>query len=312
MKFLVVISVLAVCATSVTPFFLHGGKKTAAAPVSEAPAPVASGGGGFDLAGLGNIVAIPLGIKKQLLISHQKKINQKFDHLIGFFNKFSSNLGGSSSSANAGAGAGSVGVSGSGSNNHDFEQGTFDSHSTGGGFDSSFDSGNSFSSSSGSSSTGSFGAQGGFDAGHGGFDAGFSTGGSTAGAGSTGLSFQGQGGANYNGQSSGSFSQAGGQSVQTYHPQPAPNTQYSSQPITLHLYQVDVPQAAAISSHQHVDSAPAFEQQVQLDVAPEVPTSYDAPPSGPSNVYGPPGHNPSPPINTYLPPSNCNNPTHRH
>jgi hypothetical protein len=66
MKFLIVLSVFALSASQVTPFFFGGhGKKPAAAPApAPAPVPVAapvaapsSSGGGGGLGGLGNILA---------------------------------------------------------------------------------------------------------------------------------------------------------------------------------------------------------------------------------------------------------------
>ncbi|XP_070491418.1 uncharacterized protein [Chironomus tepperi] len=222
MKFLIVLSVLVVCASAKPLFFNHpllsgllgggGGSSSNAAassssysapappppepvyaPAPPPPAPVASGPAPNPLAGLHKIIMIPINIKKSLLQAHQAKFNKKIQGLLGAFQGLGS-LGGGGSSSSAGASSHSISgpepqviPSGPAPNG-----GSVDYNTLGGG------------ESSGSSS--------------------FSS--------SNGLS-------------------AGG-NVQTYHPQPAPNTNYHSSPIVLYLYPVS--DQSSSSSHASAGS----------------------------------------------------------
>lgn len=118
-----------------------------------------------------------------------------------------------------------------------------------------------------------------------------------------------------------SFSSGGGHSsggnVQTYHPQPAPNTNYQN-PIVLYLYPVNqgLSQASAGSSSGNYQPGPApqpdcnhsvqqpapFVPSPQPQPAPFVPEIQPAPfvpePVAPQQTYGPPDFVPAPPISS--------------
>lgn len=117
--------------------------------------------------------------------------------------------------------------------------------------------------------------------------------------------------------SSGSGLSSGG-NVQTYHPQPAPQTNYHKEPIVLYLYPVDQSSShsSAGSSSVNIQPAPIAPRPdcnqpavIQPQPAPFVPEPQPAPfvpepapfvpePVAPQQTYGPPDYQPAQPIST--------------
>lgn len=126
--------------------------------------------------------------------------------------------------------------------------------------------------------------------------------------------------------SSGSGLSSGG-NVQTYHPQPAPQTNYHKEPIVLYLYPVDQSSShsSAGSSSVNIQPAPIAPRPdcnqpavIQPQPAPFVPEPQPAPfvpepqpapfvpepapfvpePIAPQQTYGPPDYQPAQPIST--------------
>lgn len=115
--------------------------------------------------------------------------------------------------------------------------------------------------------------------------------------------------------SSGSGLSSGG-NVQTYHPQPAPATNYHKEPIVLYLYPVDQSSSHASSGSSSVNFQPAQPAPdcnqpsvPQPQPAPFIPEPQPAPfvpepfvpePVAPQQTYGPPDFQPAQPIsNSY-------------
>lgn len=175
------------------------------------------------------------------MLSHQKKINQKFDKIIGALGKFGSH--GSSSGSEASAG-----------NEVAFNNG-----------------GSNYQSESSEYSGGSGQTQ-------------------------SGIGLSANGGASYDAQYDSGSNQDYSQNynapaAQSYHPQPATQTQYKEVPITVHLYQVEAqPQAPVVQRFE--PQAPAF--QPSCDHAPAAPIvhqRYEA--QAPASNYGVPDYQPT-------------------
>jgi hypothetical protein len=292
MKFLIVFSVLALCAINVngtfSKHFHKGGKaeSTAAVETSASSSSGGHGGGGAGLASLGKILAIPLGIKQKLLLSHQKKINQKFDKIIGALSKFGSH--GSKSGGNAGAGE--IALNGNG-------------HIEG-----NVNGGSQYQSESSEYSGGSVQTQSGIGLSAGG-------GGSFGGQYDSGITQDYS--QNYNGGAVQSYQpQPAVQSYQpqpavhNYHPQPAAQTQYKEVPVTVQLFQVDAQPQAPVIHQRFEPEAPVVQHYEPIPAAPIVHQTFE--PQAHSSSYGSSEYQSSAPIvekqviqevgNAYLPP----------
>ncbi|CAG9804928.1 unnamed protein product [Chironomus riparius] len=314
MKFLIVLSVLVVCASAKPFFFKHpllsgllggGGSSSNAAASSSsfsapppepvfvpappppapvyhpepAPAPISSGPASNPLGGLHSLIMIPLNIKKSLLQAHQAKFNKKIQHILGAFSKFGS-LGGGGGSGNSISGPEPplvpVGPPEPLPPPISYPP-PIQPAPTGGLSGGNVD----------------------YNA-LGGGQSSYSSSGSQSSSSGSGLST--------------------GGNVQTFHPQPAPNTNYHSSPIVLYLYPVDQSSSHASSGSSSVDFQPA-------PIAPQPDCNHPAPqpapfvpqpapfvpqpapfvpepapfipePIAPQQTYGPPDYEPAQPIST--------------